>query len=432
MFLVLLARIVLAGVVALLAMAAVVAWLDPTSRVASVAALVVAGGAGAAVYAAALRALDRVDAPSPPGDRWLSPARSCSVRGPSAGGIRNHVAALADGLLGPRLAVTGRRPRRRAGHPTAAAASTSCTPTGCKGWLASLVPRRTPLVVTVHNVVLDEVAGRAAWWQRRLEAALPKRVDAVIATSPTWPPGSAARCRSWSRPSGRRPPALPIGTAVGALGVRRRHADSSSSSPASTARRASTPARRGAPALAGPGRRRRRGTAGSPLAGADRRRGPGRRRALAGPSADAAAALAAADVVAVPSVWESGPLVVAEAMELGRPVVTTPVGFAPELVDDGVTGRIVPVGDAAALAEAVRADLPRRRRAAARWLPPAGPGRRAGTTATPPSTRSSTSIGPSWTADDPARPLAVAALVGACPGGRAGRGGGDRRRPRRC
>jgi glycosyltransferase involved in cell wall biosynthesis len=77
---------------------------------------------------------------------------------------------------------------------------------------------------------------------------------------------------------------------------------------------------------------------------------------LAGPTADAAAALAAADVVAVPSVWESGPLVVTEALELGRPVVATPVGFIPELIVDGETGRLVAPGDAAALAGAL-ADL---------------------------------------------------------------------------
>jgi starch synthase len=43
-------------------------------------------------------------------------------------------------------------------------------------------------------------------------------------------------------------------------------------------------------------------------------------------------------------------------MELGRPVVATPVGFVPELVTDGATGRVVPVGDAGALAAAL-ADL---------------------------------------------------------------------------
>jgi UDP-glucose:(heptosyl)LPS alpha-1,3-glucosyltransferase len=77
---------------------------------------------------------------------------------------------------------------------------------------------------------------------------------------------------------------------------------------------------------------------------------------VVGPTPDAAGALAAADVVMVASVWESGPLIVTEAMELGRPVVATPVGFVPELVVDGRTGRIVAGGDAGALAAAV-ADL---------------------------------------------------------------------------
>jgi putative peptidoglycan lipid II flippase len=53
----LLARIVVAGVLALVVMALVVAWLDPTSRTASVVALVVAGAIGGGVYAGALRIL---------------------------------------------------------------------------------------------------------------------------------------------------------------------------------------------------------------------------------------------------------------------------------------------------------------------------------------------------------------------------------------
>jgi glycosyltransferase involved in cell wall biosynthesis len=46
-------------------------------------------------------------------------------------------------------------------------------------------------------------------------------------------------------------------------------------------------------------------------------------------------------------------LVLAEAMILGRPVIVTPVGFAPELVDGCTTGLLVPIGDAGALAAAV-------------------------------------------------------------------------------
>ena len=58
--------------------------------------------------------------------------------------------------------------------------------------------------------------------------------------------------------------------------------------------------------------------------------------------------LGAADVVAIPSLWESGPLVLTEALALGRPVVATSVGIVRELIDDGVSGWIVPVGDPAA------------------------------------------------------------------------------------
>ncbi len=67
--------------------------------------------------------------------------------------------------------------------------------------------------------------------------------------------------------------------------------------------------------------------------------------------------LAAADLVVIPSRWESGPLVLLEAMALARPVVATPVGFVPELVRDGETGWLVPVEEPAALAAAIEAAL---------------------------------------------------------------------------
>jgi glycosyltransferase involved in cell wall biosynthesis len=72
---------------------------------------------------------------------------------------------------------------------------------------------------------------------------------------------------------------------------------------------------------------------------------------LAGPSDYAVDELAAADVVALSSRWEGAPLVVAEAMQLGKPVVSTRVGVVPDMVGDG--GAIVDVGDAAALAAAI-------------------------------------------------------------------------------
>ncbi|MDQ6697908.1 MAG: glycosyltransferase family 4 protein, partial [Actinomycetota bacterium] len=68
---------------------------------------------------------------------------------------------------------------------------------------------------------------------------------------------------------------------------------------------------------------------------------------------DAADLMAAANVVVMCSVWESYGFVVTEALQLGRPLVATAVGPVPELVIDGVTGRLVPPSDPTALAGAV-------------------------------------------------------------------------------
>src|SRR5262249_31050752 len=48
------------------------------------------------------------------------------------------------------------------------------------------------------------------------------------------------------------------------------------------------------------------------------------------------------------------PVAVLEAMAARVPVVATAVGGTPEVVADGVTGRLVPPGDAAALARRLR------------------------------------------------------------------------------
>jgi glycosyltransferase involved in cell wall biosynthesis len=68
---------------------------------------------------------------------------------------------------------------------------------------------------------------------------------------------------------------------------------------------------------------------------------------------DVPALLAAADLVVLPSLFEGLPLVVLEAMAAGRPVVATRACGTDEAVHDGVTGWLVPPGDAAALATAV-------------------------------------------------------------------------------
>ena len=64
-----------------------------------------------------------------------------------------------------------------------------------------------------------------------------------------------------------------------------------------------------------------------------------------------------AQLLVCPSLYEGFGLPAAEAMACGTPVVATTAGALPEIVDDGVTGALVPPGDAGALAQAIRALL---------------------------------------------------------------------------
>ena len=81
---------------------------------------------------------------------------------------------------------------------------------------------------------------------------------------------------------------------------------------------------------------------------------------------DAPALTAACDVFVLPSVRREGlPRAVIEAMAYRVPAIVTDCGGSPELVVDGVTGLIVPPGDASALNAAIRrmhADPAMRRR----------------------------------------------------------------------
>lgn len=69
---------------------------------------------------------------------------------------------------------------------------------------------------------------------------------------------------------------------------------------------------------------------------------------------------ALAELTAVPSRFEPWGVVVNEALACGCPVVVSEaVGAAVDLVRDGHDGRVVPLGDAAALADALSSPLPR-------------------------------------------------------------------------
>jgi glycosyltransferase involved in cell wall biosynthesis len=64
-------------------------------------------------------------------------------------------------------------------------------------------------------------------------------------------------------------------------------------------------------------------------------------------------ALSRFGILLFPSRYEGYGMVVAEAMRAGLAVVTTPTGAGVDLIEDGVSGVLVPIGDAAAATVAV-------------------------------------------------------------------------------
>jgi glycosyltransferase involved in cell wall biosynthesis len=79
----------------------------------------------------------------------------------------------------------------------------------------------------------------------------------------------------------------------------------------------------------------------------------GHRVVFTGRREDVPAVTAALDVAVLPSYREAQGLSVLEAMALSRPVVASNVGGIPEMIEDGVTGLLVPPRDPEALAGAI-------------------------------------------------------------------------------
>jgi glycosyltransferase involved in cell wall biosynthesis len=82
-----------------------------------------------------------------------------------------------------------------------------------------------------------------------------------------------------------------------------------------------------------------------------------------GRRSDIPAVLNALDALVVASATETGPLVLLEALACGVPVVSTPVGRAPELLRDGLVGYLYELGNHEALAGRLRSILADRRHA---------------------------------------------------------------------
>ncbi len=73
-----------------------------------------------------------------------------------------------------------------------------------------------------------------------------------------------------------------------------------------------------------------------------------------GPRGDAASLMRLLDLLVVPSLIETTPFVILEAMACGKPVVGSAIYGIPEMIEEGQSGSLVPPGDAGALARALR------------------------------------------------------------------------------
>ena len=83
------------------------------------------------------------------------------------------------------------------------------------------------------------------------------------------------------------------------------------------------------------------------------RLGLGDRVVFAGHRTDVPDLLAALDVFCISSLYEGTPLALFEAMAAGRPIVSTAVDGCREVLEDGVSGVLIPPADAKALAGAL-------------------------------------------------------------------------------
>lgn len=301
--------------------------------------------------------------------------------GPSTGGIRRHVAVLASAqeAEGWRVAVAGpsgvMAGLDRDQHDLAVGAGLGSVRSlrslrrlgsevdivhahGLKaGWTARAAGLGAKTVLTVHNLVLAEAAGRSAVVLRPLEKALPGQVAATIAISTEIAEhltGTLDRRIVVIPPVGPSPVVTRSAAEVRAeLGISdgmrlvvqvgRLHPQKDVDNLIAASR--NWPADVVTVVVGeGPDERRLRTVlAETPDAAVH----------LVGSKPDAPNYLSAADVVVSAARWEGFGLVIAEALRLGRPVVATDVGPVSTMVIDGRTGLLVAPEDPDALGAAV-------------------------------------------------------------------------------
>jgi len=291
----------------------------------------------------------------------------CQLRGPSTGGIRRHVEALSTalgvvGVATDGVTVSGVRDLRP-GLVRRLNRADVVHAHGLRVGLLAVVLVRRPVVVTVHNISFDGQSALRRRVTRLLERFVGQRADAVIATSSAIVTeleslGVAPAKISLFKPFGPVPSPRTDPVAVRAslglspddrviVAVARLHQQKGLDVlvAAFALVIAIEPAAR--LLVIGPGPLQ------AELDDQVGRLGLRGRVIMRDDADDVAGVIAMADVFAITSRWESGPIVALEAAELGRAIVATPVGFVPEIFKADHSYAPIAIDDVRGTADAI-------------------------------------------------------------------------------